>query len=97
MGTMNSWWLAVGFLGQGLFSMRFLIQWLHSEKLRRSVIPLAFWYFSLSGGVVLLTYAIYRRDPVFIVGQFTGLFIYARNLYFIYKERRDGQSTDASS
>lgn len=82
-------WLAIGFLGQFLFSMRFLVQWLYSEKARRSVIPLAFWYFSLAGGLTLLIYAIYRQDPVFIVGQAGGLFIYSRNLYFVYKERRE--------
>jgi len=83
-------WLAVGFTGQALFSMRFLIQWLSSEKHKRSVIPVAFWYFSIAGGIVLLSYAIYRRDPVFIVGQATGIFIYSRNLYFIHKEAKNG-------
>ncbi len=76
-------WLAVGFLGQFMFSMRFLTQWISSEKQRKSVIPVAFWYFSLAGGATLLTYAIYREDPVFIVGQAGGLLIYLRNLYFI--------------
>lgn len=80
-------WLAVGFLGQALFSARFIIQWLASEKQRKSVVPLAFWYFSLAGGLVLLAYAIYRRDPVFILGQAFGALIYIRNLYFIYRER----------
>ena len=61
------WWIMVGFLGQALFSMRFLIQWIMSERARRSVMPTAFWYFSLGGGLVLLTYAIYRRDPVFMI------------------------------
>ena len=68
-------WLAVGFLGQALFSARFIVQWLVSEKRRRSVTPVAFWYFSLAGGVILLTYAIHRRDKVFIVGQATGLLV----------------------
>ncbi len=68
--------------------MRFLIQWIYSEKRRRSVIPLAFWYFSLAGGITLLSYAIYRRDPVFIVGQATGVFIYTRNLQLIARERK---------
>ena len=76
-------WLMVGFAGQAMFSMRFIIQWLKSERMKKSVIPLAFWYFSVAGGTILLFYAIHRRDPVFIVGQATGLFIYARNLYFI--------------
>jgi len=81
-------WLIVGFSGQALFSLRFLAQWLQSERLRRSVVPVAFWYFSLFGGVTLLAYAIHRRDPVFIVGQATGIFIYARNLQLIRQERR---------
>ena len=81
-------WLAVGFLGQGLFSMRFLIQWIHSERHRRSLIPVLFWHFSIAGGVVLLIYAIWREDPVFITGQAAGLLIYSRNLYLIHRERR---------
>ena len=71
------WWVVVGLLGQALFSMRFLIQWIMSERAKRSVMPVAFWYFSLAGGVVLLTYAIYRRDPVFMLGQSMGLVVYA--------------------
>ena len=80
-------WLAVGFAGQALFSLRFLVQWLRSERLRRSVVPVEFWYFSIAGGATLLTYAVHRQDPVFIVGQLGGLFIYARNLYFLHGER----------
>lgn len=79
-------WLAIGFLGQAMFSMRFLIQWLYSERHRRSLIPVAFWYFSVAGGSLLLAYAIYRLDPVFIVGQAGGLLIYGRNLYFIRRQ-----------
>ena len=88
----NMIWLAVGFTGQALFSMRFLLQWWASERQKRSVIPVAFWFFSLAGGLTLLSYAIYRQDPVFIVGQAGGLFIYSRNLYFIYinRNRQDG-------
>lgn len=86
-------WLIVGFIGQALFSFRFLIQWLQSERKRRSVIPVEFWYFSMAGGVTLLTYAIYRADPVFIVGQAAGLFIYSRNLYLI---RREAQATSVN-
>jgi lipid-A-disaccharide synthase-like uncharacterized protein len=81
-------WLAVGFLGQALFSARFIVQWLSSERMKKSVIPKAFWYFSVAGGATLLAYAIHREDPVFIVGQATGLFIYARNLQFLWRERR---------
>lgn len=80
-------WLGIGFLGQAMFSMRFLVQWLQSERQRRSIIPVAFWYFSILGGVTLLAYAIYREDPVFILGQGAGLVIYGRNLYFIWQER----------
>ncbi|MEZ5919189.1 MAG: lipid-A-disaccharide synthase N-terminal domain-containing protein [Alphaproteobacteria bacterium] len=89
--TAEQIWLCVGFLGQGLFFMRFFVQWLASEKQKKSVIPKAFWYFSLAGGVTLLSYAIYRQDPVFIIGQGTGLFIYLRNLYFIafYKNQEE--------
>ena len=83
-------WLAIGFLGQGLFSIRFIIQWLKSERIKRSVVPLAFWYFSLAGGVVLFVYSLHRRDPVFIVGQALGIFIYLRNLWLIHREPAAG-------
>jgi lipid-A-disaccharide synthase-like uncharacterized protein len=73
--------LAAGFLGQAFFFSRFLVQWLASEKAGRSIFPMAFWYLSLSGGLLLLMYAIYRKDPVFIVGQSTGTFIYLRNIW----------------
>ncbi len=79
--------LGIGFLGQGMFSLRFLVQWLYSERLKRSAIPIAFWYLSLLGGGLLLTYAIYRRDPVFILGQSIGLLIYFRNLQLIYQNK----------
>jgi lipid-A-disaccharide synthase-like uncharacterized protein len=81
-------WLLVGLAGQALFFMRFFIQWLHSERLRRSVVPIAFWWFSLAGGVTLLAYAIHRLDPVFIVGQAGGVLIYLRNLQLIRRERQ---------
>jgi lipid-A-disaccharide synthase-like uncharacterized protein len=81
-------WLIVGFVGQALFSMRFILQWVQSERARRSVIPVAFWYFSLAGSIVLLAYAIHRQDPVFILGQAAGNVIYLRNLYLISRERR---------
>ncbi len=79
----NAIWIGVGFLGQALFSARFIVQWLVSERRKQSVIPTAFWYLSLAGGMVLLTYAIWRRDPVFIAGQSLGAFIYTRNLWLI--------------
>lgn len=81
-------WIGIGFLGQAMFSGRFLVQWLASERAKRSVVPLAFWFFSLAGGVTLLAYAIYRQDPVFIAGQGAGLFIYTRNLMLIRREAR---------
>ncbi|MEA2871326.1 MAG: hypothetical protein QOH67_1302 [Hyphomicrobiales bacterium] len=85
------WWIALGFLAQALFSMRFLVQWIASERAGRSIIPTAFWIFSIGGGVLLFIYSLYRRDPVFIAGQGLGLFIYVRNLYFVLRER--GQAT----
>jgi lipid-A-disaccharide synthase-like uncharacterized protein len=78
-------WLAIGFLGQILFSMRFLVQWIASEKRGESVIPVAFWYFSIGGGLLLFAYSLWRVDPVFIVGQSLGVFIYSRNLYLIHR------------
>ena len=76
-------WVALGFVAQGFFTMRFVVQWIASERARRSVIPVAFWFFSVGGGTLLLVYALYRRDPVFIAGQALGLVVYLRNLYFI--------------
>ncbi|HEC69670.1 MAG TPA: lipid A biosynthesis protein [Candidatus Omnitrophica bacterium] len=83
----ETFWLILGFLGQFLFFLRFFLQWIVSEKKKESTIPLSFWYFSIGGGLILLSYAIYRRDPVFILGQSLGVLIYARNLYFIYKKK----------
>lgn len=80
--------LTVGFGGQALFSARFIIQWLASERAGRSLIPDLFWYFSLAGGATLFVYAVYREDPVFMLGQGMGLFIYGRNLWLIRRERR---------
>ena len=76
-------WVVLGFVAQGFFTMRFVVQWIASERARKSVIPGAFWFFSIGGGVLLLAYALYRRDPVFIAGQALGLVVYLRNLYFI--------------
>ncbi len=77
----------IGFIGQGLFSMRFIIQWIASERAGRSVIPFSFWIFSLGGSFLLLTYAIYRKDPVFILGQAPNVLIYSRNIYLLKKGR----------
>ena len=84
----RNWWVLIGYAGQALFSMRFIVQWLASERVGRSVIPVAFWFFSIGGGVLLLCYALYIRDPVFILGQGAGLVVYLRNLYFVFRERR---------
>jgi lipid-A-disaccharide synthase-like uncharacterized protein len=81
-------WLILGFIGQAMFTMRFIVQWIASEKKKESVIPVAFWYLSLAGGLVILFYAIHRMDPVFILAYLPGNFIYLRNLYFIYKKRK---------
>lgn len=81
-------WIFLGFVAQFFFAMRFFVQWIASERARRSVIPVAFWFFSLGGGLLLLVYAIHRRDPVFIAGQGLGLFIYTRNLWLIANEKR---------
>src|SRR6476646_8033256 len=80
-------WVAVGFAAQALFSARFLVQWIASERAGRSVIPTAFWLFSIGGGVLLFAYSLYRKDPVFIAGQGLGLFVYLRNLYFVLREK----------
>jgi lipid-A-disaccharide synthase-like uncharacterized protein len=79
-------WILIGLAGQAMFSIRFIIQWLASEKAKKSIVPVSFWYFSIGGSVILLIYAIHRRDPVFILGQSTGSFIYLRNLYLIRQE-----------
>lgn len=91
MMTANTIWLGIGFLGQLLFTSRFLVQWIASERARRSIVPVAFWWFSLAGGATLLAYAIWRRDPVFAVGQASGLVIYTRNLMLIGRGARQGK------
>lgn len=89
--------LALGFLAQGLFTARFLVQWIASERAGRSVVPLSFWFFSVAGGGLLLVYAILRKDPVFILGQAGGLVIYLRNLYLIHKERIQQKTLETRS
>ena len=81
-------WVILGFAAQGLFTMRFVVQWIASERARRSVVPATFWFFSVGGGALLLIYALYRRDPVFIAGQALGLVVYVRNIYFLATHRR---------
>ena len=85
--TAQTIWIGIGFLGQALFSARFVIQWLASERSRRSIVPRAFWWFSLAGGATLLGYALWRGDPVFVLGQGLGLVVYLRNLMLIYRPR----------
>ncbi|MBS61478.1 lipid-A-disaccharide synthase N-terminal domain-containing protein [Salinisphaera sp.] len=86
-------WIGLGLVGQALFSARFIVQWIASERRRASHVPVAFWYLSIAGGITLLGYAVYRADPVFILGQSTGVFIYARNLFLI----RHAQSQPVSA
>lgn len=89
MSDQSLGWLALGFAGQALFSARFLVQWVYSERHRQSLIPVAFWYFSLAGGATLFAYALHIGDPVFILGQSMGVLIYSRNLYFIHRRRHE--------
>lgn len=87
-------WVIIGFIGQFMFTMRFISQWLASEKEKKSVIPFSFWIFSILGGAIVLGYAIHKQDPVFIVGQATGLLIYFRNLYFVLTEKKQNKTLD---
>lgn len=89
--TRETLWLIIGFAGQAVFTGRFVLQWLYSEFKRRSVIPVGFWYLSMLGSALLLAYAIYRQDPVFILGQAFGILVYLRNLQLIarYKEQKE--------
>ena len=86
--TIEVIFLVIGFVGQGLFASRFIFQWIYSEKKGESTIPIIFWYLSIFGGIGLLIYAIYRKDPVIITGQIFGIFIYLRNLILIYKKNK---------
>lgn len=86
--NVDSIWLGVSIVGQTLFSMRFVVQWIHSERLRKSVIPVAFWYFSLAGSLTLLAYMLHRDEYVLAFGQATGLVVYIRNLYLIWREKK---------
>jgi lipid-A-disaccharide synthase-like uncharacterized protein len=85
-------WVALGFVAQAFFTMRFVVQWIASERARKSVVPVAFWFFSIGGGTLLLAYALYRRDPVFIAGQSLGLVVYVRNVYFILLNGRQSST-----
>jgi lipid-A-disaccharide synthase-like uncharacterized protein len=87
-------WMGIGFLGQGFFLSRFVVQWIATERAKKSVIPLAFWYLSLGGSVILLVYSIHKRDPVFILGFSLNLVIYLRNLWFIHR-KPSGEAPEA--
>ena len=89
-----NYWVLVGLLGQVAFSLRFIIQWLVSERKKESVIPVAFWYLSLLGGVILFVYAVYRRDIVFTIGQGSGLIVYVRNIALISRRKRTERASD---
>jgi len=81
------WGILIGYVAQSLFAMRFVVQWIASERAGKSVVPTAFWVISIGGGLMLLGYALYRKDPVFIIGQACGLFVYLRNLQFVIRSR----------
>ncbi len=85
-------WIGLGFFAQAMFMMRFVVQWIASERVRRSIVPETFWYFSIAGGVLLLAYSIYRVDPVYMFGQGLGLIIYFRNLYFVWSHKKAGDA-----
>ncbi len=85
-------WVVLGLVAQFLFTMRFVVQWLASEKAGRSVVPFTFWIFSIGGGALLLLYAVKQRDPVYILGQLFSLFVYFRNVSFVMKERREARA-----
>ena len=91
IGKPLDFWLIFGFMGQICFTMRFVVQWYVTEKKKESVIPISFWFYSIMGSAILLIYAIYRKDPVFILGQAFGFTVYIRNLHFINKKKRQEQ------
>ena len=86
--TLDSLWLVVGLLGQLMFTGRFIVQWIASERAGRSVVPMAFWYFSIIGGLIVLLYGLHKVDPVIILGQLPGVLIYSRNLWLIRQDQR---------
>ena len=89
---LDTLWLIVGLLGQLMFTARFVVQWLASERAGRSVVPVAFWYFSLIGGAVVLAYGLHKWEPIIILGQLPGVVIYARNLWLILRERKGAKA-----
>ena len=95
MPTVDLVWLGIGLAGQTLFMMRFIVQWIHSERHQQSLIPISFWYFSLIGGLTVLAYGVHRADPVIILGQLPGTIVYARNLMLINQQDQIAKSEDA--
>jgi lipid-A-disaccharide synthase-like uncharacterized protein len=93
--TQFDWWVVLGFVAQAMFTGRFLVQWIASEREGKSVIPIAFWFFSIAGGLLLFAYALYRRDPVVILGQGFGVFVYVRNLWLVIREQRENAGLKA--
>ena len=89
LNNIEIFFLIIGFIGQGMFASRFIVQWIYSEKIGKSSVPVIFWYLSIFGGIGLLIYAIFRKDPVIISGQTFGIFIYLRNLILIYKKKNE--------
>ena len=87
----STFFVTLGFVAQAVFASRFIVQWIASEKEKRSVIPMAFWYLSLTGGLLLTVYAVYRKDPVFILGQASGLIVYTRNIVLRWREARQSE------
>lgn len=95
--SLENIWLTIGFLGQGLFFGRWVVQWIASEKNAKSQVPVSFWYMSLIGGIITLAYAIYRKDPVFIAGQGIGSIVYVRNLMLISRTSQANPPVSPSS
>lgn len=89
------WWVMFGLMGQLMFTGRFIVQWIASERAGRSIVPEAFWYFSIMGGLIVLAYGVHRVDPVIILGQLPGVIIYSRNLWLIHKAKREAEAPDA--
>ncbi len=90
----ETWLVIFGFIAQSMFFMRFAVQWIVSERARKSVVPEMFWYFSIAGGLLMFIYAVLREDPVIMLGQSTGIVIYSRNIYFIWREKRRFRGAD---
>lgn len=97
MNSVDLLWLGIGLAGQTMFMMRFIVQWIHSERHQKSLIPVSFWYLSLFGGVIVLAYGVHRVDPVIILGQLPGTFVYTRNLILIRREHRDALAEISAS